>query len=268
MKRLLLLLAMLSAPCLYAQVSFSPLLVGNPPGGAGAACNTQSLAYLAPNGNIYTCKSSTWQTSGGGTGCVPAGSVGQLISDDGAGGCASNSTAAGILTWIGTPSSANLAAAVTNETGSGLLVFATSPTLTTPVLGVATATSINKVAITAPTTAGTIAFAADNSTATLPNGTVMRVVASGTKALATGAISSAACTSAQTASATGTLTTDVIAATFNGDPTAVTGYVPLTTGMLTILIYPTADTFNAKVCNNTSSSITPGAITLNWSVLR
>ena len=42
---------------------------------------------------------------------------------------------AGILTWLGTPSSANLAAAVTDETGSGLLVFATSPVLTTPNLG-------------------------------------------------------------------------------------------------------------------------------------
>lgn len=41
----------------------------------------------------------------------------------------------GIATFLATPSSANLASAVTNETGSGLLVFATSPTLTTPVLG-------------------------------------------------------------------------------------------------------------------------------------
>ena len=41
----------------------------------------------------------------------------------------------GVLTFIGTPSSANLKAAVTDETGSGALVFATSPTLVTPVLG-------------------------------------------------------------------------------------------------------------------------------------
>jgi len=39
--------------------------------------------------------------------------------------------------------SAELAGVISDETGSGLLVFATSPTLTTPVLGVATATSIN-----------------------------------------------------------------------------------------------------------------------------
>lgn len=41
----------------------------------------------------------------------------------------------GVATWLGTPSSANLAAAVTDETGSGALVFATSPTLVTPALG-------------------------------------------------------------------------------------------------------------------------------------
>jgi hypothetical protein len=66
---------------------------------------------------------------------------------------------AGVATFLATPSSANLAAAVTGETGSGALVFATSPTLTTPTLGVATATSINKVAFTAPATAATLTIA-------------------------------------------------------------------------------------------------------------
>lgn len=50
---------------------------------------------------------------------------------------------ANVATWLATPSSANLAAAITDETGSGALVFATSPSLVTPSLGVATATSIN-----------------------------------------------------------------------------------------------------------------------------
>lgn len=72
----------------------------------------------------------------------------------------------GVTTWLATPSSANLAAAVTDETGSGLLVFATSPTLVTPVLGAATATSINKMAITAPATSSTLAVA-DGKTATI-----------------------------------------------------------------------------------------------------
>jgi hypothetical protein len=46
--------------------------------------------------------------------------------------------AAGIQSWLTTPSSANLRAAMTDETGTGLLVFATSPTLITPILGVPT----------------------------------------------------------------------------------------------------------------------------------
>lgn len=49
---------------------------------------------------------------------------------------------AGVLTFLATPSSANLKTAVTDETGSGgVLVFATSPALTTPNLITATATS-------------------------------------------------------------------------------------------------------------------------------
>ena len=44
----------------------------------------------------------------------------------------------GVETFLGTPSSANLAAAITDETGTGVLVFATSPTLVTPLLGTPT----------------------------------------------------------------------------------------------------------------------------------
>jgi hypothetical protein len=41
----------------------------------------------------------------------------------------------GVAAFLATPSSANLASALTDETGSGALVFATSPTLVTPALG-------------------------------------------------------------------------------------------------------------------------------------
>ena len=58
------------------------------------------------------------------------------------GGTGITSLGAGIATFLGTPSSANLRTAVTDETGTGALVFATSPTLVTPTLGVATATSV------------------------------------------------------------------------------------------------------------------------------
>ena len=50
--------------------------------------------------------------------------------------------AANVATFLGTPSSANLRAAVTDETGTGVAVFNDTPTLITPVLGAATATSI------------------------------------------------------------------------------------------------------------------------------
>lgn len=41
----------------------------------------------------------------------------------------------GVATFLGTPSSANLRAALTDETGTGAAVFANSPTLVTPALG-------------------------------------------------------------------------------------------------------------------------------------
>lgn len=49
---------------------------------------------------------------------------------------------ANVATFLATPTSANLISAVTDETGSGSLVFATSPTLVSPTLGNATATSL------------------------------------------------------------------------------------------------------------------------------
>jgi hypothetical protein len=51
-------------------------------------------------------------------------------------------TSVNTTTSLGSFSSANLATALTDETGSGSAVFATSPTLVTPVLGAASATSI------------------------------------------------------------------------------------------------------------------------------
>jgi hypothetical protein len=58
------------------------------------------------------------------------------------GGTGITSLGSGVATFLGTPSSANLAAAVTDETGSGALVFATSPALTTPNLGTPSAATL------------------------------------------------------------------------------------------------------------------------------
>jgi len=67
---------------------------------------------------------------------------------------------ANVATFLATPSSANLAAAVTDETGSGALVFATSPTFVTPILGAASATSI-----TFSSTSGIIGTTTNNNAA-------------------------------------------------------------------------------------------------------
>jgi hypothetical protein len=57
--------------------------------------------------------------------------------------------------------------AVTDNTGTGSVARQTSPTFVTPALGVATATSLNKITITAPATGATIAFV-DGTTITGP----------------------------------------------------------------------------------------------------
>ena len=77
---------------------------------------------------------------------------------------------AGVATWLATPSSANLAAAVTDETGSGALVFATSPSLVTPLLGTPTSGNFSTGTFTWPTfnqnTTGNAATATSATTAT------------------------------------------------------------------------------------------------------
>lgn len=88
----------------------------------------------------------------------------------------------GVATFLGTPSSANLATALTDETGSGAAVFATSPTFTTPNIGAANGTSLtlgvnfsaaswttsgvkfilNPIRLTNTTSSGTVAIITSN----------------------------------------------------------------------------------------------------------
>ena len=60
------------------------------------------------------------------------------------------------LSQFASTTSSQLAGVISDKTGSGSLVFATSPTLVTPVLGVATATSINGATITSGTLNGSV----------------------------------------------------------------------------------------------------------------
>jgi len=116
----------------------------------------------------------------------------------------------------------------------------------------------------APAAASSYIWTLPATTATLTG-----TIASGTSTLGSSAISSATCATVVTTAATNTATTDVVVAGFQGDVTGVTGYIPSTSGMLTIIAYPTANNVNFKVCNNTASSITPGAaLVINWRVIR
>ena len=105
-----------------------------------------------------------------------------------------------------------------------------------------------------------------NNCTALPASTT--TIANGTSALGTSAISSGACASTVTTTATNVATTDDIIADFNASPLATTGYAAAATGMLTIIKWPTSGNVNFAVCNNTALSITPGAVTLNWRVVR
>jgi hypothetical protein len=63
------------------------------------------------------------------------------------GGTGLSSLASGITTFLATPSSANLAAVLTDETGTGANVFANSPTISTPTLTLSTSSSTTDAAI-------------------------------------------------------------------------------------------------------------------------
>ena len=73
------------------------------------------------------------------------------------GGTGITSLGSGVATFMGTPSSANLRSALTDETGSGAAVFATSPTLVTPALGTPASGVMTNVSGTASSlTAGNV----------------------------------------------------------------------------------------------------------------
>lgn len=127
-------------------------------GGANYKLTIANIAAYAGGGGTVTSVSGTGTVSGltltgtvtssgnltlGGTLSVNLASdvTGTLPVANGGTGITSFGT--GVATWLGTPSSANLAAAVTDETGTGALVFANTPTLVTPVLGTPTSGNLS-----------------------------------------------------------------------------------------------------------------------------
>lgn len=109
--------------------------------------------------------------SGGGGGSGTVTDV-EVVTANGFAGTVANSTTTPAITLTttvtGILSGNGTAISAASTTGSGAVVLATTPTLITPVLGVATATSINKVAFTAPATAATLTIA-DGKTLTVSN---------------------------------------------------------------------------------------------------
>jgi hypothetical protein len=117
--------------------------------GTNATWDAVSLSTSDITGTLPVANGGTGVTSSTGTGNVVLSNSPTLVTPalgTPASGTATNLTGlpistgvsglgSGVATFLATPSSANLASVITDETGSGALVFANSPTLVTPALG-------------------------------------------------------------------------------------------------------------------------------------
>ena len=91
------------------------------------------LQFATPaSGDIEGVTAGTGLSGGGTSGTVTVSLATPVAVANGGTGITSFGT--GVATFLGTPSSANLAAALTDETGTGVAVFGTSPTIGTPAI--------------------------------------------------------------------------------------------------------------------------------------
>lgn len=260
--------------CLDAQVGnpgsyFRIGTVANLP----ATC-TIGMLYFATNAtagqNQYYCTASnTWtQQLNSGTGGVTVVGAGSL-------------TNTALVTGGGSQAIQTPCSTCSLTSGGALSVTSASTGSSPPAVTGGTSGIVGLGEGTAPTALSGADFLYADSTShaifsSLNGGTFYALpqrIASGTVTLATNSISSGACQtvtagSVNSVAATGVGTTDTINWTPNGSIKAVTGFVPGTSGGLSIVAYPTSGYVNWDVCNWGSGSTTPGPVTLNWSVTR
>ena len=190
------------------------------------------------------------------------------------GGTGLTGLGAGVATFLGTPSSANLAAAVTDETGSGALVFATSPTLVTPALGTPSSAVLTNA--TGLPNAGLVnsALTINGNTVSLGGSTTVTATATNALTIGTGltgtsyngssAVTVAIDSTVATLSGTQTLTNKTLVAPALGTPASgvmtnvtglpvSTGISGLGTGVATFLATPSSANLAAAVTNETGS---------------
>lgn len=135
-----------------------------------------ALSYTEVDNNFTNLNTDKYQT-GGALGTPASGTLTNctgLPVGTGVSGLGTN-----VATFLATPSSANLAAALTDETGSGAAVFATSPTVNNPtitnyvesVVAIGTVTSTNTIALTNGTVQTATLTASTACTFTMPTAT-------------------------------------------------------------------------------------------------
>jgi hypothetical protein len=142
----------------------------------------------------------------------------------------------GVATFLTTPTSANLAAIVGDETGSGALVFATSPTLVTPALGTPASGDFSTGVFTWPTfnqnTTGYAASLAGGASGSVPYQTAANTTAMLAKGTDGQILALAAGLPAWIDNAVGTVTSIATAGTVSG--ITLTGGPITTTGTITL----------------------------------
>ena len=168
--------------------------------------------------------------------------------------------ATGVATFLASPTSANLAAALTDETGTGANVFATSPTLVTPNLGTpSTLVGTNITGTAAGLTAGTVTTNANLSGAvsSIGNSTSLGSFTSAQLALAisdeTG--TGKAVFSVNPSITSATLVTPILGTPQSGD---------FSTGTFTWPTFNQNTTGSSGSCTGNAATVTNGITTTNY----